>query len=56
MSNTLKERIIKRYVKLNPELELDQPTVPVLSLETASKDLKMPMVDIMMCLSYGRIY
>lgn len=56
MSNTLKERIVKRYVKLNPTLELDQPTVPVVSLETASKDLKIPMVDILMCLTYGKIY
>ena len=56
MSNALNERRIKRYVKLNPELDLNNPDVSIISLDTASKDLKIPMVDIMMCLKYGKIY
>lgn len=56
MSNTLKERRINKYVKLNPELCLDGDSVPATSLQKASKDLNIHMVDIMMYLRYGKIF
>ena len=56
MSNALNERRIKRYIKLNPELQLEQSIVPTVSIETVSKDLNISMVDLMMYLKYGKIY